>query len=86
MFIYLVDAGIGRTQFDHLRANLRDKTAIARAAAGGKLSLHARDFGNGLARSIHQGTRLGQEWQTAQRPVQVVIQPVALQHGFNRSQ
>ena len=41
MLVDLVDAGVGRAELDHLRADVRDEAAVGRAAGGRQLGVDA---------------------------------------------
>jgi hypothetical protein len=46
-------------------------------------SVHAGFGADGGLHRVHQVARRGEEGQAAQRPVQVVVQPMAVQHGVH---
>ena len=81
MFVDLVNGRIGRTELDHLRADLRDEAAVAGAARGGQLGREAGFVGDGLLDGANQRAGRGQKGQTADRPCQLVLEVMLVQHG-----
>ena len=81
MLVDLVDAGVGRAQFNHLRADLCDETAVAGATGGGQLGGDAGFGQDGLLHCRDEVARRGQKGLAAQRPLQVVFEAVAVQQA-----
>jgi hypothetical protein len=76
MFIDLVDAGTGRSQFHDLRTNLRDESAVAGSAGGGEFRLKSAYFSHCVTDDIDQvmtGRRLRKKWHATNYPANIVV-------------
>src|SRR5436190_1513212 len=82
MFIDLVDAGARRSQFHHLRTDLRNEAAVAGATGRGKFRIDSAFLSHRIADHIDQitaGCRAREKRHAADNPLNVVLQAVTIE-------
>jgi len=83
MFVDLVDAGVGRPEFDHLRTDLRDETSVRSATGSGQLGVDAGFDLDGGGDGIAQRAARRQERPAAYGPGQGVFQAMFVEDGVH---
>ena len=83
VLVQLVDGGVDRTEFQHLRADVDNEAAVGSAAAGGQLGLDAGDRAHRGAHGSDQLALGGEERGRGMQPVERVIEPVPVEDGMH---
>ncbi len=81
--VHLVDGGVDRAQLDHFGAGGGDKAPIGRSPGGEQGRLLAVDRLDGRDRRRQQLAGVGEEGLAGEGPVELVIQTMPVQQGFD---
>src|SRR5262249_12497103 len=82
MLIDLVNGTVERTELGHLRADVPDEPAIGGPTRGRQLGLDAGHGTDGRVQCIHEASALGDEPYAGQRPLELELEAVPREHGF----
>src|SRR5712691_3241598 len=80
VLIELVDRGVHRTELDHFRTEFGDEAAVGRAARRADLRGGAGDVPDRSAQGLDQLPPGGEIGRPGKRPIELVIEPVAIEY------